>query len=291
MLEIAEDILGLNLENILLENWFILSVGIFWLIIASIQDLKRREVENWWSFSLIVFVLAFRAFLSVEKGNYMYFVWALAGLVIGFLLMNLFYYARMFAGGDAKLLMAIFCVLPLSLDWKINLLISTIFIFGFVFLGAVYGLIYSLILMVFNFKKFKKEFFYIFKKYKNAILYFEAVILILVIILWIFSLELLFYLFLLILIYPFLVMYAKAVEKSCMDRFVNVEDLTIGDWLSKPITVHGKMIKPYWEGISEEQLQDIKKYYKKKVLVKYGIPFVPAFLLGFLALILLLWGA
>jgi len=46
------------------------------------------------------------------------------------------------------------------------------------------------------------------------------------------------------------------------------------------------VVKPTWEGLSKKELEFLQRA-KKKVLVKYGIPFVPAFLLTLLATILL----
>ena len=102
-------------------NLFLIGIAIFWMIMGSIQDIKRREVENWWNFSLIIFALAFRAFFSIENSNYWYLVWGLIGLAAGFIIANIFYYGRMFAGGDAKLLMALGTILPFSLDLWTNL--------------------------------------------------------------------------------------------------------------------------------------------------------------------------
>ena len=104
-----------NFDFLSLFSWQVISLiafAIFWLALASIQDLKRREVENWWSISLVVVVMAFRAFWSVQDLNIWPFLWGLMGLVFGFALANLFYYARMFAAGDFKLLINICCSSP-----------------------------------------------------------------------------------------------------------------------------------------------------------------------------------
>ena len=88
-------------------NLFLIVIAVIWIVFAVIQDFRKREVANWWNFSLIAFVFAYRAFLSLNSGDYRYFLWGLIGFVAGFILANAFYYARMFAGGDAKLLMAL----------------------------------------------------------------------------------------------------------------------------------------------------------------------------------------
>jgi Flp pilus assembly protein protease CpaA len=276
-------------------SWFLIFVGLFWLVFASVQDFKHREVENWWSFGLIVFAIVFRIFLSINSGNYWFILWGLIGLVAGFVIAEIFYYARLFAGGDAKLLMALGVVLPLAVDWKTNLFILILFFLCLVFLGAVYGLIYSLILIFVNFKNFRKEFSRQFKAYKRMV-YFTEIAMALLFFVLIFLVKFYIGAFLAGLLFfcPLLLIYAKAIEESCMNKFVNVGELTIGDWLVKPVKIKirgkgkTKLIKPYWEGLSEEELKIIQDNFKGKVLVKYGIPFVPAILLAFTALIIIL---
>jgi len=271
------------------QNVFLICVGLFWLLIASVQDFKHREVENWWSFSLIVFVLAFRAFVSLSDKNILFFVWGLGGLLLGFAISELLYYARMYGGGDSKLLMALGVILPLSLDWRANLFFFFLFVMLFIFSGAIYGAVYSLILTFFNLKEFKKKFADMFLINKK-ITYLSILLGIVLVVLFL-SMDFLFGLvFAGILIFsPFLFIYAKAIEESCMNKSVNVADLTIGDWLSKPLKIKGRVIKPYWEGLSEKELIFVQKNYKKKVEVKYGIPFVPAFFIAFVIFIILLY--
>lgn len=269
-------------------NWFLIAIALIWLGIAVVQDFRHREVENWWSFSLIAFALAFRAFLSAEAGDSRYLLWGLIGLAVGFGLMNALYYGRMFAGGDAKLLMALGVILPLSLSWQTNLFILIGFLILMIFGGAAYGFIYSIIIAIMKFKELKKEFSRQFMKYRKAIYYiYGAGLLALILFLFIsFSLGVI--LVLIILIMIFLFIFAKAIEEVDMKKFVNAKELTIGDWLAVSIKVKGRKIKPYWEGLSESELKFIQKHYKKKVLVKYGIPFTPAFLIGFIFLLIVL---
>jgi Flp pilus assembly protein protease CpaA len=276
-------------------NLFLMIIAVVWMIFAVIQDFRKREVANWWNFSLIVFVLAYRAFLSVNSGIYSYFLWGLTGLAVGFVLANAFYYARMFAGGDAKLLMAIGTVLPLSLSWKINSEILFWFIVLFLFTGAIYGLIYSIVLSIIHFSKFKKSFCEYVKKYKQFLFcFFFAVLLLILVSLFLkgsfyFSNYLLIFLIIFIFLCPLLFFYAKSIEDVCMIHLVPVSMLTIGDWLVKPVIAGRKIIKPNWEGLSEEELNLIQKRVHGRVLVKYGIPFTPSFLFGFLGLLLLVY--
>jgi Flp pilus assembly protein protease CpaA len=263
----------------------IIFAAIFWMIISSIQDFKRREVENWWNYSLIVFILAFRAFFSIESNNYFYFLWGIIGLGAGFILANLFYYARMFAGGDAKLLMALGAIIPLTLNWQANIFLLVAFILLFLVCGSVYGIFYSLFLVIKNFSKFKKEFLKQFWKYNKIIISLELILIILIIVTLLFNQYLFTWLIFILFLSPLLFLYAHSIENTCMQYLVSVKDLTIGDWIVRPIKAGNKIIKPNWEGLTENDLSLIRKKVKSKVLVKSGIPFVPSFLLGFLALL------
>jgi prepilin signal peptidase PulO-like enzyme (type II secretory pathway) len=67
-----------------------------------------------------------------------------------------------------------------------------------------------------------------------------------------------------------------------MIREVKPENLIVGDWLVKEVRIGSKKIVPSWEGLSEKDILLLKKN-KKKVLVRFGIPYVPVFFFSFLA--------
>jgi len=276
-----------SLKSVLAKpNWPLIILVLLWVFVAVIQDFKKREVANWWNFSLIAVILVYRAFVAVSFNDLWYFLWAIIGLLIGFLLANIFYYARMFAGGDAKLLMALGAFLPLGSTWEVNLLIFVLFILLFVVAGSIYGLVYSLILVLINFRGFKSSFKKQFYKYKSQSLYFMLFFVILLVLSVWFKFELGIIFSLMFFFLPVLLLGAKSIEDSGLTKFVSVRDLTVGDWLTDSIKVGKKKIKPNWEGLSEEELDLINKKLSqnKKIEIKYGIPFTPAFLLGLLAL-------
>mgnify|MGYP001614646475 FL=1 len=95
------------------EYYFLFLLGLLWCIFATVQDLRKREIANWLNFSMIIFALAYRAFYSIEaRDGGDFFLFGLGGFGIFFLLANLLYYGRAFAGGDAKLLMGFGALLP-----------------------------------------------------------------------------------------------------------------------------------------------------------------------------------
>ncbi len=254
-------------------------LGLVWIIFASIQDIKSREVANWISFSLIIFALGFRFFYSLFSSDFNFFYQGIFGLGIFFLIGNLLYYSRLFAGGDAKLMIALGAVLPFSNNFLINIKIFVFFLLLFLFIGAVYGLIIALVLSIRNFKRFKKDFIKRLKDGRRGICLIMALGLLLMILGFFESL--LFIVGVLLFVFPYLYTYAKAVDNACMVREVKVRNLTEGDWLYKPIKIGKKLIIPSWEGLSKKDILAISKKYKK-VQIKQGIAFVPVFLIALL---------
>ncbi len=272
------------------ENLFLIILAVIWIVIAVIQDLRKREVANWWNFSLIAVALSYRAFLSLWKLDYLYIIYGIMGFGIFFIVANLFYYSRVFAGGDAKLLMALGAVLPFSNVFMNNVKVFIFFIFGLLFFGSFYALLYSFVLVIKRWKDFKKEFL---KQLKNNekmmnICFIIAVILSMLFL--ILGLKIMIAFPIIILVFPILFSYAKSIEEACMIKDVNVKNLVIGDWLYQDIGIRyrgkKKIIKPSWEGLDEEEINVLKKSGKKKVKVKEGIPFTPSFLFAFIFLII-----
>ena len=269
------------------ELIFLFILVFIWLLAASISDLKKREVPNWLSFSLIVFAFAFRLFYSVLNADFWFLLNGVIGFGVFFGFAYLFYYGRVFAGGDAKLLMALGSVLPFTSSLYQNFFIFIVFILLLLIVGSIYGLIYSLVLVVLNTKKFSSEFMRQFKT-KRRLFLISLIFFFLFFIFIIFIKEISLFVFpFLILLFPILYVYAKAVEEACLVKYVDVKDVTIGDWLYEEVRIKKKKIKPYWEGLNEEDLELLKKY-KKKVLIKQGIPFVPVFLIAF-SILIYLW--
>ena len=78
-----------------------------------------------------------------------------------------------------------------------------------------------------------------------------------------------------------------------MLQWVAPSRLTEGDWIAKDVMVGRKRITgPKDLGVTRAQIRLLKKLHRegkvKKVLLKVGIPFMPAFLIAFI--MTLLWG-
>lgn len=264
---------------------FLVILGLVGIIAAIVQDFKYREVANWLNFTLLVSALAFRGFYSSISGEYMFLVFGVVGLAISFVLAHLMYYGRLFAGGDAKLFIALGAIIPFANNFRDNNLIFFVFLISLLFGGAVYSLGYSSLLAFNNRKAFVNKFSKLYVENVNhlyAAFAFSAAF----IIYSLFSNQLFFMFIPLMMIgLFFLYVYAKSIEQSCMLKEVSPNKVRIGDWLEKEIKIGSKVIKPHWEGLLEEDVKLIKKSYSDKILIKEGIPFTPAFLIAFFVIL------
>ncbi len=265
------------------EITFLIILALVWIVFASIQDLRNREVANWLNFSLIIFALVFRLFYCLfSKNDFGFFYQGLIGFGIFLAVGNLFYYSRLFAGGDAKLMIALGAVLPFSESFLVNFKIFFLFFFIFLFVGGFYGLIWSVVLCLNNFKVFKKEFCK--QLIKNKKLIYLVLFFALGLMVFGFIESLFFILGILIFILPYFYIYAKTVDESCMIKKIKTTQLTEGDWIYEGLKVGGKFIKKSWDGLNKTEISLIKKKYKE-IKIKQGIPFVPVFLISFLILL------
>ena len=257
---------------------------LIWLVFAVIQDLRTREIANWLNFSLIVFALGFRFFYELFSDiNFVFFYQGLLGLGIFFVLGTLLYYGRIFAGGDAKLMMSLGSILPFSKSFFINLNIFALFFVLFLIFGMIYGVVFSVVLMLKNWNPFKQEFFKQFKKFRKIIL-----IIFLIGLLFMglgFREPLLFFFGFFIFVIPYLFIFAKSIDESCMIKKIKPKFLREGDWLYKDLKIGKTSIKATWEGLSKEQIKLIKKK-KIEILIKQGIAFAPVFLASFILLVI-----
>ena len=267
------------------EVIFLWVLALVWIIFAVFQDLKTREIANWISFSLIIFALGFRFFYSLFSNDFSFFYQGIIGLGIFFVLGNLFYYGKIFAGGDAKLMIALGTILPIYPAFSSNLQIFFSFLLIFLITGFVYILISSIILSIKNFKNFKKEFARQLKKNKK--------IMIAVFIIGLIFLLLSFFSDLALItggvfIFSYLLyLYSKVVDESCMVREIRAEHLREGDWLYSDLKIGNKIIKANWDGLTLGDIKRIRKKFKK-IKIRQGIPFSPNFLISIVILIILI---
>jgi Flp pilus assembly protein protease CpaA len=262
------------------EVIFLWVLALVYIIFAVIQDIKTREIANWISFSLVVFALGFRFFYFLfNEADFSFFYNGVIGLGIFFAVGNVLYYGKVFAGGDAKLMIALGTILPFSSQILSNFKIFFNFIVIFLFIGFFYVLISSTILCLKNFKVFRKEFSEQLRKNKRPIL---VMILFSVMLLCLGFLEKLFFILgVLVFFSSYLYLYSKAVDEACMIKKIKSKDLKEGDWLYSDLRIGDKKLKAKWEGVSKKDIREIMKKYKE-VKIRQGIAFSPVFLISFI---------
>jgi Flp pilus assembly protein protease CpaA len=266
------------------EVIFLWVLALAFILFAVVQDIRTREIANWLNFSLIIFALGFRLFYSLFSGdNFSFFLNGLMGFGIFFVVGNLFYYSRLFAGGDAKLMIALGTILPISSRFFSNIQIFLNFLLIFLMSGFVYIVFASISLCLKNFKAFQKEFIKQFKISKK-IFYFSLLVSSIFLIASLFEI---FFLFVGILIFFtfWLYLYSKAIDECCMIKEISTKYLREGDWLYSNTKVGKKTIKKSWDGVTKKEIKEILKYYKK-VKIREGVVFSPVFLMAIIIWIL-----
>jgi len=256
---------------------------LFWLflvglLVAVFQDFSRREVDNWLNVFLFVSGVVFILFLSIFSNDAGLVLYLLFCIVIIYALANAFYYSRVFAGGDAKLLIGLSAMF-VGAGFLSSLLNIGVFVLSLLILGSVWGLIYGLFLFFKNFKScssgFKKEFE---NKYLRYLVMFGIVLFVLSYV-WLWVLFLSLFVFLSVVLYAF----AQVLDKKVFIKSLSVSGLREGDFLVDDVHVGKKVIKADWQGLERKDLDFLKKFgASKKIRVKDGVPYVPGFLIAFL---------
>ncbi len=259
------------------------AVALAGMIYASWTDIKKREVPNRISFSLIGLMIFLRLIYSAQLGDFNFF-WTAIAVGLGFLAMGLaFFYAQQWGGADIKLLVILglgFAVLPPEFNpmylakWPFFLTL----LINFFIVSVVWSLAYSIDMGFQNpnvFKDFRAsldriEMIAIFFGSTLAVasgFYYETLWMLLAIpAFWV------------------LVKFLKAVEKNCMYKTIAVDHLVEFDVPEEDVKVDGKTIVSRTDpnGITPEQIKKLKKLADKGKIpeiieIKWGIPLIPVF--------------
>lgn len=287
---------------ILISDILLVIFALICLVIASITDIKKREVANWLCYSLLAVALSSRAIAALFENNLGYFLYALIAGIIVFILVTILYYSKVLGGGDAKLLIALACCFATSVSLikfdygfyfaglnVVGFSLTKNFLFDFfvncLIVGFFYSLVFSIIMAFRNRKTFKKKF----NELNKKILVFKILFIVIAIVFFVFSLLQksfpLIILAIFFFILPYLYVFVKSTEASSLIKMKSWKELSEGDWLIKEIKIGKKILKPSADGLSKQDIALIKRA-NKKVLIKDGIPFVPVFLLSVLASLL-----
>ncbi len=267
--------------------WIILLACVVILVIGTITDIKSLEVPDWLTHGGIALGLVIGAGFSVIDWSIIPLASSLAGLALASIIACLMFYTGQWGGGDAKLLMA----LGALVGFQPNIFsFGTSYIVNLIFIGGIWGLIWSIGLALREknktwktFKELRQE-----PKYRSlrAASIIAIVILLIVSFIWSEAQVELVVLAILVYLLASLTIFTKSVELAAMQRWISPKALTEGDWLVQTVKAGGAVVHPMKTGLQKKQVELLQKLYKQKkinkVLVKYGVPFVPAFLFAFL---------
>ncbi len=265
----------------------ILLIGI---LIATYRDIKIREVPDTVSYGLIIIGLLGGLCIAIVEKDVMIFIQHLAGFGIGALIGTIMYYTRQWGGGDAKLMMGVGAIV----GFWLNNYILIAFFFLLIICGAIYGVIVTAWLaLITHRKKFIPTFTSIIRKPK---VHTTRIMLVIIGIIFIgisffvsFEFKILIgFLLLAMYLLTYAWIFSKAAEESIFIKEYKVSKLTEGDWLAEDIKSGKKvLVSKETPGITKEQIALLKKKGIKTVMVKEGIPFVPAFLFAYILLLIL----
>jgi len=222
------------------------------------------------------------------------------GFVIGLVIAYMMFYLGQWGGGDSKLIMGLGAILGFNIfplfgekNYWILILLACIVLFG-----ALYGLTWSVYLAIKNRKAFMKDLKFWLNKRTVLIIHRIVLISISILLLLTFTtfskeyrLMMLSFLVMLYILFH-IWLFVKVIEETCMIKEIPIKKLTEGDWIYKDVYMGKKYITgPKDLGISLEQIELLKKYSAKgkikTVTIKEGIPFIPAFLIAYVAVILM----
>lgn len=270
------------------------------LVVASITDLKKREVPDYISYGLIFTAFAISILNTIIEWNYMFLVQSVMGFALGLIVAYAMFYLGQWGGGDSKLIMGLgaifgFNIFPL---FGANNFWLLVLIANIIFFGAAYGLIWSIFLAVKKRKVFTEHLNE--WAHKREVIITRRVLLVVILLLIVLVLTVLpeeyrltilaFIAMFYILFYVWL--FVKVIEETCMIKDIPISKLTEVDWIYRDIYVGKKYVTgPKDLGVSREQIELLKKYFKqgkiKTVTIKEGIPFIPAFLIAYVVTIIL----
>jgi len=246
--------------------------GLIFLGLASITDIKRKEVPDKISMVFILYGLILNIFFGILYGftNKELLNWGILFVVT--LIGILMYKTRQWGGADVKIMLGIGLLFILNSGY-----FYILFLINFLIVGAIYGLLGSVYTVFDHFSLFKKE-FSAFSKTRKYLLFFNSLV---VVVFAFFNIFLSVLSFLLVLLYLLNVFKKTFMEAMTHDR--KIELLVDGDWLKQSIKHKGKILIDYdtKQMLSQKDIDFLKKKGVKSVKIIEGFAFVPAILISY----------
>ena len=270
----------------MLLDQLIVALTLIVLLIASYIDIKTSEIPDLLNYSFLFGIFGLRLIFAITGGWHIV-LGGILGFAVCYALASLFYYTHQWGGGDSKLLMGVGAAIGIRYPLGNQSILLLWFLLGLLFIGALYGLLWMIILGVQKRKQFVVAFTPLLAQYRITNWSTGIVSLILVIILGIWNISLswvgLFPIFLF-----YLIMFIKSIEQSCFTREIPVQQLTEGDWLARDVIVHNRTVV-HAKTIEREDLKELRSLHAQGkvhlVTIKEGVPFTPSFLASYLVVI------
>lgn len=243
------------------------------VIFSVIQDIKRKEIDRWLTFSMLfsgVFFLTAKIIINKDSNLLLQSLFVFG---IMFVLSQLLYYSKFFAGGDSSLLFSL-SALFVGQTFLISILNILTFLVILFISGSGYGLVYTIVLYFKEFRKNNEDIKKIFKETKMKYVLLASIPFLILSYFFIYVIPIA----VVMLLYPILFSVTKAVEKNSLTKTIEGKELREGDWLKDNIEINGKVIKSSFFGISKDEALELKN--KKSIVIKEGIPFAPVFLIS-----------
>jgi len=242
----------------------LIAIALIGSFAAGFYDLKTSNIPDKLCILMIILGLIIHSITGFSTGDFSSLINAFifGGLFLGFGL--LMYFTGQWGGGDGELVVAIGVLLPNISFVKTYFPFAISFFINSFFIGAIYSVLYSLILSAEN-PHISKDFF---NKIKEPIILAPLTFFILLSIVSFFFFRFLSFLFFLMFILILFWKFSKSIEKGFYKR-IPVSKLKVDDMLGEDIPSL-KIYKRLIKGLTKEQVNKIKKI-KRYVIVREGI--------------------
>jgi Flp pilus assembly protein protease CpaA len=250
----------------------LIAIALVGSLAAGLYDLKTSNIPDKLCILMLILGLIIHSITGFSTGDFSNLINALmfGGLLLVFGL--LMYFTGQWGGGDGELIVAIGVLLPNLSIVKTYFPFAISFFINSFFIGAIYSILYSLILSARN-PFISKGFF---NKIKEPLVAAPLSFFLLLSIISFFYFKYLSFIFFLIFILILFWKFAKSIEQGFYKR-ISVSKLKVDDMLGEDIP-RLKIYKRLIKGLTKEQIKKIKKI-KKSVLVREGIRYGLVFFL------------
>jgi hypothetical protein len=273
----------IEIEIILLILAFIIT------LLAVISDIKTTEVPDYTNYFLIFSAPSLRILYSLTTQDWNFTLAIFKTFPFIFILATAMYKLNQWGGGDVKLLFGLSLALATYPSFLLNYLSPNLVFLPFplilflniLIVGALYSLVYALVLVAKNRKRFLHAFIPFLKSTKKIqTLLFSLALILILISTQIQNTFIPVFIAALILILFYVYIFISSVEDSCLVISFSVSKLLEGDWIIEDVIHKEKVIHKANQELTREDIGKLKKAKIKTVIVRQGVVFVPAIFLA-----------